>query len=72
MIVVGAHYLPFVTLYGLPVFAIGGGLMAAAGIVLPGLKPAEFALGGWVGGILLALLGLTLLVIHRASARHSP
>jgi hypothetical protein len=72
LIVVGAHYLPFVTLYGLPVFAIGGGLMAAAGIVLPGLKPAEFALGGWVGGILLAVLGVTLGVIHRTSARHSP
>ena len=72
LIVVGAHYLPFVTLYGLPIFAVGGGLMVTAGIVLPRLRPGEFAIGGWVGGLLLALLGVVLLVIHRSSARHSP
>jgi hypothetical protein len=72
LIIVGAHYLPFVTLYGLPVFAIGGGLMVGAGFLLPNLKPGEFALGGWVGGILLAVLGVVLAVMHRSSARHSP
>ena len=53
---VGAHYLPFVTLYGLPIFAIAGGLMVTAGILLPSLRPGEFAIGGWLGAVLLALL----------------
>ena len=72
LIVVGAHYLPFVTLYGLPIFAVAGGLMVGAGIVLPSLRPGEFALGGWIGGVLLALFGVVLLVMHRSSVPHSP
>jgi hypothetical protein len=72
LIVVGAHYLPFVTLYGLPLYAIAGGLMVAAGIALPSLRPGEFALGGWVGGGLLVVLGAVLLATRRARLRHSP
>ena len=72
LIVVGAHYLPFVTLYGLPHYAIAGMLMVAAGVALPSLRPGEFALGGWVGGGLLAVLGVVLLLDRRARALHSP
>ena len=74
LIVVGAHYLPFVTLYGLPIFAIAGGLMVTAGILLPSLRPGEFAIGGWLGAVLLALLGIALAVDHAARTRkaHSP
>jgi len=72
LIVVGAHYLPFVTLYGLPHYAIAGVLMVAAGVALPSLRPGEFALGGWVGGGLLVALGVALVLGRRARARHSP
>lgn len=54
MIVVGAHYLPFITLYGMRVF---GGLaavlvIAGAGLALYG--PQAFSLGGWLtAGVLL-------------------
>jgi drug/metabolite transporter (DMT)-like permease len=72
LIVVGAHYLPFVTLYGLPHYAIAGVLMVAAGIALPSLRPGEFALGGWVGGAMLIVLGVVLLATRGARLRHSP
>ena len=74
LIVVGAHYLPFVTLYGLPQFAIAGGLMVAAGILLPSQRPGDFAIGGWIGGVLLALLAVALAAgrAARARAAHSP
>ena len=74
LIVVGAHYLPFVTLYGLPIYAVAGGLMVAAGIVLPSQRPGDFTAGGWLGGALLALLGVALAAGHAARARaaHSP
>jgi len=63
MVVVGAHYLPFVFLYGMPHFAVLAVLMVAGavGIVLKG--PADFAFGGWVTGLGLlafAFLGLAL------------
>ena len=57
MIVVGAHYLPFVFLYGMPVFWGLGGLLVAAGWLL-GLHPRDFALGGWLTGALFVLFGL--------------
>jgi hypothetical protein len=52
------------------VFAIGG-LLGGRGMCCRASGRAS-SLGGWVGGILLALLGVTLWVIHRTSARHSP
>ena len=74
LIVVGAHYLPFVTLYGQPIFAVAGVLMAAAGILLPRYRPGEFATGGWLGGAMLAALGIVLWAAHATRVRtaHSP
>lgn len=74
LIVVGAHYLPFVTLYGQPIFGVAGVLMAAAGILLPRFRPGEFATGGWLGGAMLAVLGIVLWTAHAARVRtaHSP
>jgi len=74
LIVVGAHYLPFITLYGQPIFGAAGVLMAAAGILLPRLRPGEFATGGWLGAAMLAVLGMVLGAAHVARPRtaHSP
>jgi hypothetical protein len=47
MIVVGAHYLPFVTLYGMKMFAILAGILVCAGIGLALYGPDHFSLGGW-------------------------
>jgi hypothetical protein len=53
MIVVGSHYLPFITLYGMKLFGILAGLMVLAGAGLALYGPPVFSLGGWTGGLLL-------------------
>jgi hypothetical protein len=74
LIVVGAHYLPFITLYGQPLFGLAGMIMATAGILLPRFRPGDFAFGGWLGGAMLAVLGIVLGAAHAARPRatHSP
>ncbi len=47
MIVVGAHYLPFATLYGMWQYLVLGGLLIAAGLGLGLYLPLGFAAGGW-------------------------
>lgn len=48
MIVVGAHYLPFITLYGMPAFAVLGGALIFGGVALMFLLPTAFTPGAWV------------------------
>jgi cytochrome b subunit of formate dehydrogenase len=52
LVVVGAHYLPFATLYGMGEFLVLGGAMLAGGVLL-GLRGAPLAAGGWLGAVLL-------------------
>lgn len=53
MIVVGAHYLPFVTLYGMKVYAGLAAALVTAGISLALYVPNHFGLGGWITGLIL-------------------
>lgn len=54
MIVLGAHYLPFVFLYGMKMFAALTALLVTAGIVLAVYLPLPFAAGAWItAGLLL-------------------
>jgi len=53
MIVIGSHYLPFITLYGMKMFGLLAALLVAGGFVLGLYGPTIFSLGGWVTGILL-------------------
>lgn len=53
MIVVGSHYLPFITLYGMKMFGILAGLLVVGGAGLALYGPQSFSLGGWLTGILL-------------------
>ena len=63
MIIVGAHYLPFVTMYGLKLFGILGGAILAAGLIVGLYFAGSFTTGGWICGATLlvfaALLGAT-------------
>jgi hypothetical protein len=58
MIVVGAHYLPFVFLYGMRHFAVLCGLMVGGGIMLGLYLHDTFSLGGWLSGATLVLFGI--------------
>lgn len=66
MIVVGAHYLPFVTLYGMGLMYALAGALITAGLMLGLYGPRIVALGGWVGA---AILGGFALVFAVASKR---
>jgi len=72
LIVVGAHYLPFVTLYGQPAFYPVAGVMVGAGFAVPTLRPGDFSFGGWLGGAMFVLLGFVLAVLHARESRRSP
>ncbi|MCK7467792.1 MAG: hypothetical protein MZU91_06510 [Desulfosudis oleivorans] len=53
MIVVGTHYLPFITLYGMKMFGILAGLLVVIGAGLALYGPDDFSMGGWITAILL-------------------
>jgi len=65
MVVVGAHYLPFVTLYGMRSWYALGIALITAGLMLGAYGPRVFALGGWVGAALLAIFA----VVFAAAAK---
>jgi hypothetical protein len=52
MIVVGAHYLPFITLYGMRMFGVLAGLLIAIGTALVFLGVTAFSLGGWIATVI--------------------
>ena len=59
LLLVGAHYLPFVTLYGMRAWFGLAGAMIAAGYVLGWVRPMGFAAGGWIGAALLLAFAFT-------------
>jgi hypothetical protein len=56
MIVVGAHYLPFIFLYGMPHFGVLAGMLIFGGVGIGLYGPDVFSLGGWVGAVILVAL----------------
>jgi hypothetical protein len=65
MIVVGAHYMPFMTMYGMWQFGVLAAALMAGGMLLGLLAPHEFALGGWLGGAAMVLFGAAAGAINR-------
>lgn len=67
MIVIGTHYLPFITLYGMKMFGILAGLLVGIGAMLALYGPDVFSLGGWLTAIILiafAFLGRYLVFLE--------
>jgi len=48
MILVGAHYVPFVFLYGMRMFAILAAFLVAGGLLLATYSPGIFSAGAWI------------------------
>jgi len=67
LVVVGAHYLPFIFLYGMWHFAILSGLLIALGTILGIYFPENFAIGGWTGAAIYLIFAFP----FRAIALHS-
>jgi len=53
MVLVGAHYLPFATLYGMRMFLFLAGILVATGVVIAVYFAEPFSLGAWIGGLAL-------------------
>jgi hypothetical protein len=58
LMLVGAHYLPFATLYGMKHWLVLAGTMVVGGFVLGWELPLGFAAGGWLGAALLAIFAV--------------
>jgi hypothetical protein len=53
MILVGAHYLPFATSYGMHMYLVLAGILVAEGYVTAVYFSAAFSFGAWVTGVTL-------------------
>ena len=68
LMIIGGRYLLFSTLYGLRIYWLIGGCLAASGILCLVLN-ANFAIGGYIGGLIEILASI--LVFHTAKSIHS-
>jgi hypothetical protein len=55
MILLGAHYVPFVFLYGMKMFAVLAGLLIGGGVFLALRGVGSFSFGAWYTGLLLLI-----------------
>jgi hypothetical protein len=53
MVLVGAHYLPFASLYGMRIFLVLAGILIAMGVVIAVYFAETFSLGAWIAGLAL-------------------
>jgi hypothetical protein len=65
MVIVGAHYLPFVFLYGLRMFGVLAGCMVMGGVALAQWVDEPFSAGGWLTGALLVVFAFLLRAEHQ-------
>lgn len=72
MIIVGTHYLPFITLYGMKMFGILSALLILGGVSLALYGPPIFSVGGWFTGLILiifAFIGRAIVLREEKSAK---
>jgi hypothetical protein len=58
MLVVGVHYMPFMTLYGMWQYAVLAAVLIGGGVAVIYLLPGSFTAGGWLTGPALMLFAL--------------
>ena len=66
MILLGAHYLPFVTLYGMRMFAALAALLVGGGFAIAMYWSGAFSVGAWFTGVTL----LVFAGVGKATAEH--
>ena len=55
MILLGAHYIPFVFLYGMRLFAFLAAILIGAGVCIAMFGANTFSTGAWITGVVLVL-----------------
>lgn len=71
LILLGAHYLPFATLYGMRMFLFLAGILTTMGVVIALWFSGTFSLGAWLGGLALfafAWIGRSIATAEAASS----
>jgi len=72
MILLGAHYIPFVFSYGMRMFAPLAAILMFSGVVIAHYYPASFSLGGWVCGVTLFVFAwIGRITVQREARQHS-
>lgn len=69
MVIVGAHYLPFVFLYGMRLYAALAAVLVLGGLTLALWVPTPFGTGGWLTAVVLALFAALLRTAGSGSPR---
>lgn len=69
MVLLGAHYLPFVFLYGMRMFYALAALLIGSGVVIGMHFRESFSLGGWIGGLILFIFACIGRVTAQREAR---
>jgi len=72
MILLGAHYLPFIFLYGMRMFAVLAAILVGGGVIIAQYFPASFTLGAWVGGLALFVFAwIGRIAVHQEASRNA-
>jgi hypothetical protein len=69
MILLGAHYIPFVFLYGMRMFALLAALLVGGGVIIAMYWQSSFSIGAWYTGAILILTACVLRWTVRREAR---
>jgi hypothetical protein len=69
MVLLGAHYIPFVFLYGMRMFAVLAALVIGGGLVIAMYWSSSFSLGAWYTDAMLILFAGVGRMIARREAR---
>jgi hypothetical protein len=69
MILLGAHYIPFVFLYGMRIFAVLAALVAGGGIVIAKYFSDSFSVGAWYTSAVLILFAFVARAVIRRELR---
>jgi hypothetical protein len=68
MILLGAHYLPFIFLYGMPMFGVLTAVLVGLGLLMANAARPPFAAPGWITGAI--LIGFAFAGLWLASREH--
>lgn len=69
MIVLGAHYLPFIFMYGMPQFGVLAAMLIGSGLLIALYVPSALSLGGWLTAFLLFAFAFIGLHVTRSERR---
>jgi hypothetical protein len=70
MVLLGAHYIPFVFLYGMRMFAVMAAVVVGGGLVIAMYWSSSFSVGAWyTGAVLLLFAGVGSSAVRREARR---